>query len=233
MHCAYTLLCIALGCLWHSSGHMPTSTCTHSLSHIVRSFPGLLITPSSNWRTGLRACRCHRTVDLAQPKFDCPSSPAVGREHRHSSAVVARALGIQCGPVAAATAGPAVHRGDAQAAHRRRQELADRVRRHHARDNGRGARPGRGAPVVWRLPGCHVHRGECDQAEGSRPRQRRPEWLDAQGRWRLRRLCHRPYSGKSDQRRPEWSCLHCHHPWPLRHLHYRFDCGHPRRGGPE
>ena len=25
--------CIALGCLWHSSGHMPTSTCTHSLSH--------------------------------------------------------------------------------------------------------------------------------------------------------------------------------------------------------
>eukprot|EP00964_Phaeocystis_antarctica_P114938 scaffold78889_cov48-Phaeocystis_antarctica.AAC.1 len=66
------------------------------------------------------------------------------------------------------------------------------MQRHQARHSGHGARLERGAPVVRRLQGGHVHRRKCDPAERSRPRQRRPAWLEAHGQWRLGQRPHRP-----------------------------------------
>eukprot|EP00964_Phaeocystis_antarctica_P090355 scaffold57793_cov36-Phaeocystis_antarctica.AAC.1 len=61
-----------------------------------------------------------------------------------------------------------MHRRDAQAAPRRRQELADCMQRHHARRGHQGARPERGAPVVRRLRGCYVQRNGGDQPDQRR-----------------------------------------------------------------
>ena len=100
--CGLSVLCVC-------ARLCPTACRIPHCSHCAFSILGLLIAPSCNWCTELRACRCHghqhhrtcgpghqhhRTVDLVQPKFNCPSSPAVGGQW-HSAALVARALGIR------------------------------------------------------------------------------------------------------------------------------------------
>ena len=157
-------------------------------------FPRVMAVRQQNWR-GL-----HRNLPIATV-----AQPA-------AVAVATTIAAIAAAKSAVAAASPAVHRGDAQAAPCQRQELADRLQRHHARHHGQGARLERGAPVVRRLPGRHVHRNGHDQAERSRPRPRRPEWLKAHCRRLPRQLQwghHRLQWGQPRQCRPEWRGAHC------------------------